>query len=206
MTARLDHIAVSAENLSGGAGYVEAILGVPMATGGSHPNMGTHNRLLSLGPGQYLEVIAIDPAAAAPNWPRWFDLDNFNGRPRLTNWILRVDDMETALRDAPVGTGRALAQTRGDLAWKMAVPQDGKLPFDGVSPALIEWHGLEHPAQMLPDLGCRLQKLEIIHPDADNLAKAVRKMADLSDVKISKGPKVVLKATIKTPGGLVVLE
>ena len=35
----------------------------PLESGGRHPHMGTHNRLLSLGPDLYLEVIAVDPDA-----------------------------------------------------------------------------------------------------------------------------------------------
>jgi hypothetical protein len=60
-----DHLAIGAETLDEGVEAVEAALGVPLAPGGGHPAMGTHNRLLSLGPGEYLEVIAIDPDAPA---------------------------------------------------------------------------------------------------------------------------------------------
>ena len=66
---RFDHIAISAQTLEDGVAAVEAALGVKMAGGGQHPHMATHNRLLGLGD-LYLEVIAIDPAAPAPAWPR----------------------------------------------------------------------------------------------------------------------------------------
>lgn len=75
---KLDHLAVSARALDEGVAHVEAALGVRLAGGGKHPYMATHNRLLGLGD-IYLEVIAPDPEAQAPNWPRWFDLDNFWG-------------------------------------------------------------------------------------------------------------------------------
>ena len=39
------------------------LTGVVPAFGGTHPG-GTHNSLLSLGDGKYLEIIAIDPARA----------------------------------------------------------------------------------------------------------------------------------------------
>jgi hypothetical protein len=45
--------------------------------------MGTHNRLLKLGAGRFLEVIAIDPEAPAPGRRRWFDLDAPFMRQRL---------------------------------------------------------------------------------------------------------------------------
>ena len=65
----LDHIAVAATDLAAGAQAVEAKLGLPLQPGGQHPHMGTHNRLMTLGP-DYLEVIAIDPEGAAPAQPQ----------------------------------------------------------------------------------------------------------------------------------------
>ena len=56
----LDHLAVSAATLEEGAGWIGERLGVAVEGGGRHAEMGTHNRLLSLGD-LYLEVIAVDP-------------------------------------------------------------------------------------------------------------------------------------------------
>jgi hypothetical protein len=61
MEIRFDHLVVAARELAVGVAWVESRLGVPMGAGGRHDVMGTHNRLLSLGPGRFLEVIAIDP-------------------------------------------------------------------------------------------------------------------------------------------------
>ncbi len=61
---KLDHLVIAARTLDEGARYVAARLGVETAAGGAHPLMRTHNRLLNLYGGAYLEVIAIDPAAA----------------------------------------------------------------------------------------------------------------------------------------------
>lgn len=72
----LDHLVVAARTLEEGAAYIERMLGVAMSPGGQHPQMGTHNRLLNLGGGVYLEVLAIDPQGIPPDRPRWFDLDS----------------------------------------------------------------------------------------------------------------------------------
>ena len=48
--AAFDHIAVSATTLEERAAAVEAALGVTLEPGGRHGFMGTHNRLLRLGP------------------------------------------------------------------------------------------------------------------------------------------------------------
>ncbi|MFN3577854.1 MAG: VOC family protein [Tabrizicola sp.] len=199
----LDHLAVSATSLEEGAGWVEQALGVPLAGGGKHPHMGTHNRLLSLGD-LYLEVIAIDPAAPKPGHPRWFDLDRFRGPPRLTNWICRTDDLDAALARAPSGTGTATGLQRGDYRWRFAVPASGRLPFDDRFPALIQWQGDLHPARALRDHGIRLTGLEITHPEAEALRAA---LAGLSDprVAVERGPYPGLRATFSTPNGPRVL-
>ena len=198
---RLDHLAVSARSLDEGVAVIEAALGVTMAGGGKHPAMGTHNRLLSLGD-LYLEVIAVDPAAPAPDRPRWFDLDRFTGPPRLTTWIAATGDMDAALAEGPPGWGDPMALARGDYRWQMAVPQDGRLPFDGTCPALIQWHGTLHPAAALPDLGLRLNRLTVTHPKAP----ALRAALGLTDPRLhfTAGPPG-LEAVIDTANGPVTL-
>lgn len=196
----LDHLAISALTLEEGVAAVEAALGVPLAPGGQHPHMATHNRLLSLGPDLYLEVIAADPAQPRPAWPRWFDLDRFTGPPRLTNWICRCDDLDAELALSPPGTGTPVALSRGDFRWRMAVPANGILPFDNAFPALIQWEGTAHPAPRLPDLGLRLTRLEIAHPQADALSSALA--SRLADPRIIVTPGApALRATLATPQG-----
>ena len=202
---RFDHLAVSALNLAEGVAVVEAALGVALAGGGQHPHMATHNRLLSLGD-LYLEVIAADPSAKAPNWPRWFDLDNFKGEPRLTNWVASCNSISGAVAASPVGTGVPVALQRGDYRWQMAVPADGRLPFDGGFPALIEWGGTLHPAQALPESGVRLQRLEISHPEAHALDAALAGIFADPRVAIVPGSQKAMRATFSTPHGLRVLE
>lgn len=198
---RLDHLAISAERLEDGVALVERRLGVPMAGGGQHPAMGTHNRLLSLGD-LYLEVIAVDPVATPPGRPRWFDLDRFSGPPRLTTWIVATDEMEAALATGPQGWGAAMDLARGDYRWQMAVPGDGRLPFDGACPALIRWQGALHPAPALPDNGLRLARLAVSHPQAAALKAALA--LDDPRVTFTPGPPG-LSAVIDTPQGPVTL-
>lgn len=194
---RFDHIAIAAERLQDGVDWVEALLGVKLAGGGKHPTMGTHNRLLSLGD-LYLEVIAIDPEAAPPGRPRWFDLDRFSGAPRITNWVCESDDLGLDLTRAPKGTGTPMALARGDYRWRMAVPDDGRLPFDGAFPALIQWDG-PHPASALADLGVRLQRLRIGHPEADALTTALHLPDDR--VEITWAAEKQITAVFDTPFG-----
>lgn len=199
----LDHLAVSAATLEEGAAWVEMALGVPLAGGGTHPHMGTHNRLLSLGD-LYLEVIASDPDAPKPGHPRWFDLDRFQGPPRLTNWICRTDDLDAALAAAPPGTGTATDLVRGDYRWRFSVPPTGQLPFDDCFPALIQWQGDLHPAKALRDHGIRLTGLQITHPRAPALQAALKTLND-PRIVIERGPYHAIRATFQTPQGIRVL-
>lgn len=199
----LDHIAVSATTLAEGVAHVEAVLGVALAGGGQHVYMSTHNRVLGLGPSEYLEVIAIDPDAPSVPQPRWFRLDEFCAAPRLTNWIVRVDDLDRALAQAPVGAGQAVDLARGEYHWRMAVPADGRLPYDECWPALIEWQGGLKPQDRLAEAGCRLQRLEVAHPEAVAIAAGLR-LADPRVVFVGGSP--ALRATIATPHGVRVLE
>ncbi len=198
-----DHLAVAAATLAEGVALVEDALGVSLSGGGAHPHMATHNRLLGLGD-LYLEVIAIDPAAPRPVWPRWFDLDDFAGRPRLTNWVARCDDLSAEVARSPAGVGSPVALRRGDYAWEMAVPADGKLPFDGGFPALIQWHGSLHPARALPDMGVRLRQLDIAHPDAFGLRMALADRLTDPRVVITEGA-FAMQASFDTPHGLRIL-
>ena len=200
---RLDHLAVASTRLEEGVAFVEGLLGVAMTGGGQHPAMGTHNRLLGLGD-LYLEVIAIDPAAPPPGRARWFDLDRFTGRPRLTTWIVACDDMAAALAAGPAGWGAPMALTRGDYRWQMAVPGDGVLPFGGLFPALIRWEGALHPAPALPDTGLRLAELRISHPEAEALRASLAGLQDPRVVIVPGEP--AMQARIETPGGPRLLE
>lgn len=200
-----DHIAVSTEALAPGTQDIETALGQPLLPGGDHPDMGTHNRLLSLGPDAYFELIAINPAAQGPDQPRWFNLDNFSGPPRVTNWICRCPDIDAAIAAAPDGIGVPWQLERADLRWTMAVPLDGKLPFDGLFPALIQWHGTAHPAPRLKETGVRLKALHLHSPDATALRVALAPLINDARVIIHPADAARIEAVLSTPSGDVTL-
>ena len=201
----LDHIAIACEDLEAGSAHVGGVLGAELSGIGAHPHMGTHNRLLSLGRAEYLEVIAINPGAPGPDQPRWFDLDNFAGAPRITNWICRAPDLTAALAIAPKGSGSIWDLARGDFRWRMGIPGDGKLPFDGCFPALIEWQGSAHPAPRLPDHGIRLTGLSLTHPAPEALSAALAPLISDARLHVAPGPAPRIGATFSTPAGAVTL-
>src|SRR5258708_14883513 len=109
MATVLDHIVIVAPTLAAGAQYVRNELGVEPQQGGSHPRMGTHNLLLSLGESTYLEIIAADPAAPKPSRPRWFALDALSpdSPPRLAAWVVRTQNIHAASACCPSEVGTA---------------------------------------------------------------------------------------------------
>jgi len=168
MAPSLDHLAIAATSIEDRR--LDELLGVELSPGGRHARMGTHNRLLRLGPTSYLELIAIDPQGATPGHPRWFELDEPAMRatlaagPRLVHWVAHVDT--TVLPALPFDVGPWEHFQRGDLSWQLTVRPDGMLPADGVAPSLIFWPGAAHPAARLPDVGVTLDGLELEHPRA----------------------------------------
>ena len=199
-----DHIAVAGETLVAATTYVEAALGVPLQQGGEHAIFHTHNTLLGLVDYLYLEAIAINPNAPQPDRPRWFDLDDFSGGPRLTNWICRCDDLDATLAQLPDGFGKPVDLQRGDLRWRMAVPQSGMLPYDNCAPALIQWVGDAHPAPRLTQQGCGITALDIAHPQAAALGALLAPV--LMDARITFSVAAAkLTARLTTPNGTATL-
>lgn len=209
--AATDHLVVVAADLELGAAWLEERLGVALAPGGRHAAMGTHNRLLKLGPRLYLELIAIDPAAPSPGRARWFGLDNpalrarIAERPRLIHWVARCGNIETASAACPEPLGDILDLSRGEFRWRVTVPPDGHLPGGGLLPSLIQWQSPAHPAELMPERGCALMKLEGFHPDVARLHRALVDIGltdslALFPTEAEEAP--CLLAYIKTPAGL----
>ena len=163
-----DHVAIIAADLDAGCRVLETRLGVRLHAGGQHQEYATHNRLLGLGPDTYLEVIAPRSFGCRHRPVRgWFGLDHPPQGPVVGNWIVRVLNLDAALADAPPASGRAVALSRGDLSWRIAVPDDGTLPLRGGWPSLLEWGQGCHPARRLPDDGVCLTQITVHHPQAD---------------------------------------
>ena len=191
----LDHIVIAGETLAEGTAWLEAKLGVPLAPGGQHQFMGTHNRLLSLGPETYLEVIAIDPSLDAPDHPRWFGLDDFSGPPRLVAWVWATDDLANRSQ-MPGAYPDPVIRERGDVRWEMTVPTHS--PLGVLGPSVLRWHA-NRPQERLPHSGVTLDALAVSHPEASQLPA-------LTDPRVTlhtAAPHIT--ATFTTPHGKITL-
>ena len=209
MHIAFDHLVVAALSLEEGVDWVQSRTGMPMGAGGKHGAMSTHNRLLSLGPGLFLEVIAIDPAAPPPGRPRWFELDTPEMQqrlargPSLVHWVARSDDLAGAIAATPGGQPEILHLTRGEFRWSIGVPPSGRLALGGVAPTMIRWEGV-HPSERLPESGCRLEALLLRHREAPALLRALAAAGLEPGTPVEAEPHGLgLSARIRTPRGIV---
>lgn len=209
--AALDHLVIAADTLDQGEDYLASLLGVRPQRGGKHAAMGTHNSLLRLGERCYLELIAIDPEAATPARPRWFDLGRPTMRallaqqPRLIHWVARTDDIEAARRASPIDPGPVHAMTRGSFRWRVTVPDDGSRPGAGVLPTLIQWDDARHPADEMPDTGVRVAALAAAHPEPGSVRAALAALGLSDTLKVTFDAAPRLAAMLSTRRGTVTL-
>lgn len=208
-----DHLVYATRQLATTVAALESELGVRASSGGSHPNLGTCNYLLSLGDEMYLEIIGPDPAQPTPAGPRPFGIDELE-RARLVTWAIRESDLEGRVALARAGgydPGAIQPMSRqspnGLLEWRLAkrsplrIDDRGK-GGDGVVPFLIDWGTTEHPASAAAK-GCRLRDLHAEHPDPQRIRDLLGLLA--VDLEVRRGAVSRLVAVIETPSGNVTL-
>jgi Glyoxalase-like domain len=218
---QIDHLVVAARTLEEGLSFIAAKLGVEMSGGGAHPLMRTHNRLLNLWGGVYLEVIAVDPlapAAVTPR-PRLFSLDDpallkrLESGPQLVHWVARVERPKLLKRwqaQYPERIPTVVPLTRGSNSWDITVPDDGAFPAwqgagDGLLPSLIQWDTPAHPSATLPETGIALRSLTGYHGRAHLISEQLAWLgaSDLMRVEVTDGaPSLV--AEFELPDGSIV--
>lgn len=204
----LDHLVFGARDLSLAMEDIESRLAVKPALGGQHAGGLTHNALLSLGEGSYLEIIAPVPGTEATAGAPPFGLGTLR-EPRLVTWAVAVDDIDLRVEAARVAGyepgevtsgGRDLPDGRR-LEWRLALrPQPAG---DGLVPFLIQWSSQPHPSLTSPQ-GCRLVGLRAEHPQPEEARAKLTALA--VDLQVAAGAAPRLIATIDTPRGTVDLS
>jgi hypothetical protein len=195
---KLDHLVIAVPTLEMGAAWFLEQTGVVPVTGGKHTLMGTHNLLVKLTGETYLELITIDPDAPTPPRARWFGLDMPPLTPKLIHWVAQCNNLETVTLPE---LGVVTPITRGDYAWKITIPNDGKLILGGLLPTLIEWQS-QHPTQHLPDSGLRLLRLEGAHPNPTQVQTKLHALG--LELPVQVGERAGLQAVLETPKGIVI--
>jgi len=213
----LDHIVVAAKTLDEGRTWARETLGVDAVGGGKHDGLATHNTLLKLNGNRYLEIIAIDPDAGAPTFPRWFGLDTAEVRelivqgPRLVAWVARAIGATNAIEQLaalPHYCAKMVRPaTRGDFRWRFAFTPDGERINGGVLPHLIQWDSPVHPCERLPESGMALIALVPGAPEPEDTSKLLESFAFSDEsVQVAQSVSPQLVAMLNTPLGRVVLD
>ena len=190
------------------ANEIEALLGVRPMPGGRHPDYGSHNALLSLGEGTYLEVIAPDPEQEVPERGVVFGMQHLEAS-RLRTWVSPTQDIERLVARArsrglhlgEVSSGGRVKPDGTFLSWKISDPYADR--FGGAVPFLIDWGETPHPSTVAPSAG-RLLDLRIEHPQPDDVRAALSNLG--LDLEVEQAPAYRLVARIQTARGEIELS
>ena len=217
MNTELDHLVVAANTLDEGRAWARETLGVDAVGGGKHDGLATHNTLVKLDGKRYLEIIAIDPEAGAPNFPRWFGLDTAEVRelvahgPRLVAWVARCagghDAIERLAQTQDYAANVVRPASRADFRWRFAFTPDGARINCGTLPHLIQWDCELHPCDRLPESGVSLTALMLGAPEPERLTSLLDALS-FADARVQIGQSTApnLVAMLRTPLGSVVLD
>lgn len=207
----LDHLLIGAATIASGIAWLEEKTGVRAALGGSHPGLGTWNALASLGPGQYVEIIAPDPGQTGVETFYVPGLRGFSA-PRIATWAARGVDLPTRFASAlpsgfscaPVLQGARIRPDGTRLAWTLAFPrQTERGTFEGALPFFIEWESPAHHPGLSTPKGLSLLSLSFEHPEPAALGAAFQSLDLRGDIAAAPDPRIV--ATLATPRGVVTL-
>ncbi len=209
--AELDHLLFGVPDLSAGMALIHARLGVMPVRGGPHPDVGTHNALLALGPRAYLEIIAPDPSQDVPNRDLPYGLAGLQA-PRLITWAVRPADwkthahqtqllgMETRLREGSRANPEGV-----QFHWQSAQPVPpvtvDKQNLTGLVPFAIAWQSSQHPATSAPG-SLQLESLTLRYPSPSVLSTVVRTLE--LPCQVAFAPAAGLVARIYTEPGRVI--
>ena len=209
----VDHLVWCVDSVAKGIEKFEALTGVRPCIGGQHLGLGTHNALLSLGDGVYLEILALDPAQKME--ARWIGID-CPTKPCLATYCVQADgkleDVQASAKAKGYDIGSIKDYSRENtegktLKWRLAADHHTsgyeKLPFRGLVPFIVDWsvNPLEHPSAISPK-GCRLAELRAYHPNPEELRKVFEAL-NLKGITVEAGDTERLEAILDSPNGQV---
>jgi hypothetical protein len=198
----LDHVVIGVPDLQSAMAHLERLTGVRPVAGGEHPGRGTHNALLSLGRGTYLELIAPRPdAGETPHNAELLALTE----PTPIGWAVATSDSESLARslralrfaaDAPIAGSRNTPASEL-LEWRTF----GLEPEPEGAPFFIEWNvASPHPSQTSPS-GCTLEAFQIASPDDAALRRLVAGLR--LNVAVRSSSTTRMSVTLQCPSGRV---
>jgi len=208
----LDHLLIGAPTLEVGIDWLEARTGVRAAPGGSHPGLGTWNALASLGPRQYIEIIAPDPAQPGVDTFYVPGLRKLR-EPRFVTWAASGAGLAGPFQASlpvefscePARQGSRVRPDGTKLEWTLAFPKHREQgAFDGALPFVIEWDSYDHhPGKSSPP-GLALRGIRVRHPQSESLRAALASMG--IEGVVESAERASIRVELNGPRGIVVVE
>jgi hypothetical protein len=128
---RIDHVIYGTADLDVAAARIEACLALTAVAGGRHDGLGTHNRLVPLGDGSFIELLAVADPQEALRSPLGEALQaRIAQGDGLFGWAIAVEDVGPV--GARLGTTISTVGRQGMTARLTGVPEslaEPALPF-----------------------------------------------------------------------------
>ena len=206
----IDHFMIAANDLAALSHHFTELTGVPVAPGGSHPDLGTHNTLIATTSDTYLELIAPNPELEARSDLR----EAIEGieTPQLHRIIALGDlDRFPAIVEAyrQVGVGAVVrplsrrSATGEVLRWHLLMPA-GRNELGIFAPLFIDWGTATHPSRSLPPAPCTVMGCRAVHPDPERISLLWQEIG--FGLPVVEAPEARITLTLDTPNGLVEFE
>ncbi len=205
----LDHLVYAVPDLDLALDWFEAHTGLRPAIGGRHPHQGTHNAVINLGDGAYLEIVAADPQNTNVPPPRWMGID-FISTPTMVRWSLKSDDLSaqaSALQKinpalSTIHTGQRQTPAGEHLQWQMTLPQS--TPAVEILPFFLDWSASDfHPTDRM-EAAYQILHLELFHPKPAAMEAALKQLGVTTTVSQAEQPGFLVR--LQTPKGELVLR
>jgi hypothetical protein len=125
---RIDHVIYGTSDLAAAARLVEEAVGVAAVAGGHHEGLGTHNQIVPLSDGTYIELLALADADEASRSPLGVALQAaIAAGDGLLGWAVGVHDLDAAA--ARLGTPISSISREGMTARLTGVAESLKEPY-----------------------------------------------------------------------------
>ena len=203
----LDHVILGIDDLEKGMSEFENSTGVAPIYGGVHEKLGTHNALVSMGEGRYLEILAPRDPSHIQNPFGNFQLESLTP----IGWVIRSEDLQREIEDLDaykiahngISSMSRKASDGSEISWRNIFLK-GQEQI-AINPFYIEWgSGVTHPSEATPK-GCLLEAITVSTQQEDPLSTYLMGL-DLPVIYKNDSDQVggrLLSFSLQTPNDLV---
>lgn len=194
----LDHLVWAVPDLDLAIKEVEFATTIKAVIGGSHPDHGTCNALISMGEGLYFEILARDNSLPAGELAKF--CQNLT-KPNLATWVVRTNNIPEVVERVEKMGYQAIVKEMSRLR-----PSGEKLKWQllwlkgheggNFVPLIIDWQNSRHPSLDTPS-GLKLVSFRIEAVSPKPLEKIFSSLS--IDVELKSGSENKMVAIIESP-------